>query len=59
MKFNDRYINTDEAASYLAIKKSWLYQNHKVAKIPSYRVGRKLVFRVEELDSWLASRRSD
>ena len=49
------YITLEEAALYLCTKKSWLYQNHKQLSIPSYNLGRKLLFRVSELDSWLSS----
>ena len=47
------FITIDEAASYLRTKKSWLYQNHKYLKIPHYNLGRKLLFKITELDSWL------
>jgi excisionase family DNA binding protein len=52
-QIEDRYINIDEAAQFLSIKKSWLYQNHKLAGIPSYNIGRKLVFKIYELDAWV------
>ena len=52
-QIEDRYINIDEAAQFLCIKKSWIYQNHKLAGIPSYYIGRKLVFKFNELDAWV------
>ena len=52
-QLEDRYIDINEAANFLCTKKSWLYQNHKVAGIPSYNVGRKLVFKLNELDVWV------
>lgn len=52
-QLEDRYINIDEAAQYLSIKKSWLYQNHKLEGIPSYYIGRRLVFKIPELDAWV------
>jgi excisionase family DNA binding protein len=51
--FHDRYIDINEAALYLSAKKSWLYQNHKTKGIPSYNIGRKLVFKTNELDHWM------
>jgi len=54
-QLTEGYITIDEAAAYLCTKKSWLYQNHKYLNIPSYSLGRKLLFRVTELDSWLLS----
>jgi predicted DNA-binding transcriptional regulator AlpA len=55
-QIDDRYINIDEAAQFLCIKKSWLYQNHKLVGIPSYYIGRKLVFKIYELDAWVQNR---
>ena len=55
-QIEDRYINIDEAAQFLCIKKSWLYQNHKLVGIPSYNIGRKLVFKIYELDAWVQNR---
>jgi excisionase family DNA binding protein len=52
----DRYLNVEEAAKYLTVKKSWLYQNHKICGIPSYTLKRKLVFSIRELDEWVKSR---
>jgi len=52
-QLEDRYIDINEAANFLCTKKSWLYQNHKAAGIPSYNVGRKLVFKLNELDVWV------
>jgi predicted DNA-binding transcriptional regulator AlpA len=55
-QIDDRYINIDEAAQFLCIKKSWLYQNHKLVGIPSFYIGRKLVFNIYEIDAWVQNR---
>ena len=52
-QLKDRYINIDEAAEFLSIKKSWLYQNHKLKGIPSYYIGKRLAFKIPELDAWV------
>jgi len=49
----ERFINIEEAANFLSSKKNWLYQNHKRLGIPSYKIGRKLLFKVSELDNWI------
>ena len=49
----DGFMNVDEACDFLRIKKSWLYQNHKLAGMPSHNVGRKLIFRQSELVAWV------
>jgi predicted DNA-binding transcriptional regulator AlpA len=55
-QIEERYVNIDEAAQFLSIKKSWLYQNHKLAGVPSHYIGRKLVFKIYELDAWVQNR---
>ena len=57
MELQDRFINVDEACEFLNIKKSWLYQNHKIEGMPSYRVKIKLLFKIDELGEWMLSRR--
>lgn len=49
----DGFMNVDEVCDFLRIKKSWLYQNHKLAGMPSHTVGRKLIFRQSELVAWV------
>jgi len=55
-QLEDKYIGIDEAAEFLSIKKSWIYQNHKLTGMPSYYIGRKLVFKFNELNSWVQTR---
>lgn len=49
-------LDTKEAADYLGIKKSTLYEWVIQRKIPYTKVGRLLKFRIEDLDSWLRKR---
>jgi excisionase family DNA binding protein len=51
------FLNVDEACEFLRIKKSWLYQNHKQAGMPSYNVGRKLIFKQSELVDWVSGQK--
>ncbi len=53
LELSNRFVNIDEAAHFLNVKKSWIYQNHKLLDMPSYNVGRKLCFKLEELESWV------
>jgi excisionase family DNA binding protein len=53
----NRFVNIDEASQFLNVKKSWIYQNHRLLEIPSYNLGRKLCFKLEELDEWVKSQR--
>lgn len=51
---NDPFLNVDEACELLRIRKSWLYQNHKLTGMPSHYVGRKLIFKQSELVAWVS-----
>lgn len=51
----DAFLTVDEACEFLRIKKSWLYQNHHHSKMPSHRIGRKMVFKKSELVDWVIS----
>jgi len=53
--FRIRYMSIDEAATYLQTTKSWIYQNHKIKKMPVYKLNQKLLFKADELDIWLSS----
>lgn len=49
----NRFVTVDEAAEYLSMKKSWIYQNHKILKMPSYKLNQTLLFKLNELDKWM------
>ena len=51
---SETFLNVDEACEFLRIKKSWLYQNHKLSGMPSHNVGRKLLFKQSELVAWVS-----
>jgi len=53
-KVLDPFLTVDEACELLRIRKSWLYQNHKLAGMPSHNVGRKLIFKQSELVAWVS-----
>jgi len=54
MLVSETFLNVDEACEFLRIKKSWLYQNHKLSGMPSHNVGRKLLFKQSELVAWVS-----
>jgi len=49
-------LGTEEAAEYLGIKKSTLYDWVLQRKIPHTKIGRLLKFRIEDLDRWIDKR---
>lgn len=55
---NERELLTvDEAAEYLGLSRSTLYQYAAARTVPTYRLGRLLRFDRRDLDNWIASRR--
>lgn len=49
-------IGIEAAASFLSVKVSWLYEQVRLGRVPSYRVGKFRRFRVSELEAWLKDR---
>jgi len=54
-----RYLNTREAAKYLGISKQSLANDRCERRwgLPYLRIGRKVLYDIEELDNFLRSRR--
>ena len=53
----EELIEIEQAARQLNVKVSWLYEQVRLKKVPSYRVGKFRRFRVSELEEWLQARR--
>lgn len=47
------WLNTQQAADYLACTTDRLYDLKQVGHIPYYKDGSRLLFRRDELDEWL------
>lgn len=55
---NDKFFDIDEAAQYLGLKKSSVYNLVYKNKIPFYKPsGKKLYFLKSELDQWITGSR--
>lgn len=53
-----KYIDANEAAAYLGVKMNTLYKLTSKKRIPYYSPGgRKIMFKLEELDRWIESGR--
>ena len=50
-----KLLNTSEAAEYLGIAKSSIYQMTSRKEIPFIKIGSRILFREEQLLTWLAS----
>ena len=54
MRSND-FMNAEDVARYLHLGKNTVYQLAKSGQLASYRVGRKLKFTLEDVESYVAS----
>lgn len=54
---NKKYLTIEEAAEFLKIPKSTLYQFTSQRLIPHTKSGRRVMFMLAELEGWLVSRR--
>ena len=58
-KYNDNWINIDEAAEYLGIKtvtlRGWI---KKDSTLPAHNIGKQWKFKKSELDEWVKSGKS-
>ena len=56
---NDKWINIDEAATYLGVKsvtvRDWI---RKGKGIPAHKIGKQWKFKISELDVWVKSGKS-
>jgi excisionase family DNA binding protein len=50
----DRLLRPDQAAWYLNVRTSWVYEAVRTGRLPCYRVGRHVRFTRPMLDEWLA-----
>lgn len=48
-----KWLSVDETCEYLGVKRDTIYRWIDKRGLPSYRIGRLLKFRMEELDEWV------
>ncbi|HEX4115860.1 MAG TPA: helix-turn-helix domain-containing protein [Solirubrobacteraceae bacterium] len=49
----DRLLRPEQAAWYLNVKTSWIYEAVRAGRLPCHRVGRHIRFTRPMLDEWL------
>jgi len=49
----ERWIKTEEAAEYLSVSTSYLYQKGPAAGVPRVRLGDGYRYRMSDLDAWM------
>ena len=52
-----KILNVDEAAEFISVSKSYIYKLTMDGLIPHYKRGKRLYFKVEELEEWLTEKR--
>ena len=50
-------LNTDEAAEFIGASKSTIYKYTHEGTIPHYKRGKRIYFKIEELEEWLTENR--
>lgn len=47
------FVGIEEAARFLGVKTSWMYEQCRLDKLPSHKVGPFRRFLLSELDAWV------
>lgn len=59
LSFKKQYLNVVEASVYTGFTPKYIYQLVHRAEIPFYKpTGRKLFFKIEDLDEWISTSKS-
>ena len=56
---NESFIDVDELAEYLKLKKRSTYHFIATQGIPHYRVGRLIRFKLSEIEEWMNKNKSE
>jgi Helix-turn-helix domain len=54
---SNQLLNLENAAAYLDMPARRLRENWRQWRIPAYKAGRELRFRVRDLENWIVSQR--
>ena len=53
------FVKIEEAAKFLGVKVSWIYEQVRLDRMPSHKVGHFRRFKLSELDAWARARQSE
>ena len=56
---NESFIDADDLADFLKIKKRTIYHFVATQNIPHYRVGRLIRFKLSEIEEWMNNNKSE
>ena len=48
----ESFVGIKTVAEFLAVKKSWIYEQVRLGKMPSHKVGIFRRFKLSEVDAW-------
>ena len=51
------FVDIQGAAAYLSVKISWVYEQVRLDRMPSSKVGHRRRFRLSELEAWVRGSR--
>ncbi len=51
------FVDVEAGARFLGVKTSWLYDQVRLKKVPSYKLGALRRFRLSELEHWARERK--
>lgn len=54
-----RLWTAHQAAAYLGVRTSWVYEAAREGRVPVVRLGKHLRFLQEDLDVWISTHRSE
>jgi excisionase family DNA binding protein len=52
-------VKIEDAAQFLGVKVSWIYEQVRLDRMPSHKVGHFRRFKLSELDAWARARQTD
>lgn len=50
-------IKAEQVAEALGVSRTWVFDRAKAGRLPSYRLGKHVRFRMSEVQAWLAEHR--
>ena len=55
----ERFVAIQEAAEFLGVRVSWIYERVRLNRMPSHKVGHFRRFKLSELDDWARGSQSE
>ncbi len=55
--FQDRWMTTEDLCDYISVSQDWVYDRVSKNQIPHVKIGRRLKFKLSEIDEWVEAHR--